>query len=52
MAAAENYRRLAAECLTLAQQLTDPDDRAKMLEMAEAWRRLARWSEDQERKKA
>ena len=38
---AEEYRRYAAECLELAQRLTDADTRAQLLEMAEAWRELA-----------
>jgi hypothetical protein len=51
MALAENYRRRAAECLALAQRISDPNDKAKMLEIAEAWRRLAEWADAQESKK-
>lgn len=51
MAAPDDYRRRAAECLALAQQIANPDDKAKMLEMAEAWRRLAEWHDQQDGKK-
>jgi hypothetical protein len=37
----ERYRRYAAECLRIAQQATDPAHKARLLEMAEAWQRLA-----------
>ncbi len=42
MATAEEYRRNAAECLALARQAKDSDDKARLLEMAEAWRALAK----------
>lgn len=41
MARAEDYRRYAAECLRVAQQLTDPTDKAKLVQMAQKWRELA-----------
>ena len=37
----EHCRRLAAECLWLAQERTNPTDKAVLLEMAQAWRELA-----------
>jgi hypothetical protein len=37
----ERYRGLAAECLRLAQQSSNPQDKALLLRMAEAWRELA-----------
>jgi hypothetical protein len=41
MPSAEDYRQYAAQCLALAQQVSDPDARAHLLEMAQAWRELA-----------
>ncbi len=41
MAKADEYRQRAAECMTLAQKTKDPADKAKLIEMAESWRRLA-----------
>ena len=41
MAKAEECRRHAAECLRLAQDAKTPDDRARLLQMAQAWRELA-----------
>ena len=41
MARAEEYRRYAAECLALAQRAVDPNDRARLLEMANAFNDLA-----------
>jgi hypothetical protein len=49
MTSAEEYRRLAAECLAVAQQITNPDDKAAMLEIAEACRRLAEWAAAKDR---
>jgi hypothetical protein len=41
MTSADDFRRYAAECVALAQQMTDPADKAHMLQMAQAWRELA-----------
>jgi hypothetical protein len=41
MARGDDYRRYAAECLALAQQTSNPDDKARLLQMAQAWRDLA-----------
>jgi hypothetical protein len=49
MTSADEFRRYAAECVTLAQQMSDPADKAHMLQMAQAWRDLA---EKQETKAA
>jgi hypothetical protein len=35
------YRQHAAECVLLAQQLTDPAEKATLLQMAKVWRELA-----------
>jgi hypothetical protein len=37
----DDYHRYAAECLALAQNTTDPSDKARLLQMAQAWRDLA-----------
>jgi hypothetical protein len=41
MTRAEIYRTYAAECLALAQKSQNPEDRARLLQMAQAWRQLA-----------
>ena len=41
MGRAENYRRYAAACLALAQRTDDPNDRAKLPELARAFDELA-----------
>jgi hypothetical protein len=41
MAAEDDCHRYAAECLALAQRTTDANDKARLLDMAEAWRALA-----------
>ena len=37
----ERYKDHAAECLRLAKQTTDTAQKARLLEMADAWQRLA-----------
>jgi hypothetical protein len=46
---ATEYRKRAADCLTLAQQLSVVRDRAAMVEMAQHWLELAQRAEEQER---
>jgi hypothetical protein len=41
MTPAETYRSHAAECIELAQKAQNPEDRARLLLMAQAWRQLA-----------
>ena len=41
MARAEDYRRYGAECRALAERAVDPNDRARLLKMAEAFDKLA-----------
>ena len=41
MATAEECRRHAAECLRLAQEAKTAEDRARLLQMAQAWNKLA-----------
>ena len=42
---AVDYRRYAAECVRLAQQVADSDDKARLLDMAETFRELANKNE-------
>jgi hypothetical protein len=37
----DRYRQLAAECVRIAHQISNPADKTLMLEMAEVWRQLA-----------
>jgi hypothetical protein len=37
----DRYRQYASECLRIAQQTSDNAQKARLLEMAEAWQRLA-----------
>ena len=41
MTSADDYRRYATECLRLARAASDPDDKVRLLQMAQAWRDLA-----------
>ena len=41
MDSAENYRDYAAKCLQLAQHAADAGDKARLLQMAQAWQALA-----------
>jgi hypothetical protein len=45
MASPEQYRRYAADCLTVAQQIGNPADRATLLLKAEIWLSLAEQAE-------
>jgi len=47
MTRAEDYRRYASECLALAQRAPDPNDRARLLEMASAFNLLAAKAESE-----
>jgi hypothetical protein len=41
MALEDDYRRYAAECVALAQAAANPNDKVRLLQMAQAWRDLA-----------
>ena len=41
MTARDEYLQFAEECLRLAKQAADPDTRARLLDMAQAWRDLS-----------
>jgi hypothetical protein len=47
MSRAHEYRHYAAECLRVAQTTSNPNDRQKMLEMAQKWCELADRAERQ-----
>jgi len=41
MSSADEYRRYAAECMVLAERLSDPVDKARLVHMAQAFMDLA-----------
>jgi hypothetical protein len=41
MASVDDYQRYAEQCLALALKSTNPADKARLLQMAQAWRDLA-----------
>ena len=43
---ATKWRQLAAEALAAAAEMTDPEAKAVMLDIAERYERLARYAED------
>jgi hypothetical protein len=51
MARREEFIRYAAECIALAQQTQNPVDRARFLQIAQAWRELAEKSSTQDEPK-
>ena len=44
--ALNEYRRHAAECLLIADEITDPNNKLLLVAMAQAWLRLARRAEE------
>jgi hypothetical protein len=50
MVSDDDYHRYAAECLALAQRTSDPNDKARLFDMAEAWRMLAQKRETSAKK--
>ena len=45
MSRVDEYRRYAAECLRIAQETSDPDAKARLLNMAQKWRELGKKAE-------
>lgn len=45
MSSGEDYRRFAAECLQLSEQINDPSHKVALQAMAVAWERLAAFVE-------
>jgi hypothetical protein len=52
MTSAEDYRRRAEECFAIACEINNPNDKATLLEIADAWRKLAHWAAAKERDEA
>ena len=48
MSRAEDYRHYAAECVRVAQAISNPHERARLLEMAQKWRDLSNKAEEAE----
>src|SRR5207247_1342892 len=48
MSRAEDYRRYAGECVRVAQAISDPHEKARLLEMAQKWRDLSNKAEEAE----
>jgi hypothetical protein len=44
--AMNEYRRHAAECLLLADEITDPNNKLLLVAMAQAWLKLAQRAEE------
>jgi len=51
MTSADEYRAFAQHCFALAQKTSDPNDRARLIQMAESWRELAERLETRQSKK-
>ena len=51
MTRAEKYRSYGAECIALAQKAKNTEDRARLLQMAQAWRELAERHEASDQQK-
>jgi hypothetical protein len=45
---ADNYRRYAAECVSMSERVGNPSDKAQFLKMATMWLRLAEFAEKNE----
>jgi hypothetical protein len=41
LSTADEYRRYAAECMALAERLASPDDKSRLIQMAQAFLELA-----------
>jgi hypothetical protein len=50
--AVDRYRQFAEKCVRVAQQTSNPNDKALLLEMAEVWRRLADKAEREDAERA
>jgi hypothetical protein len=48
MPSANDYRRYSAECLTLAERVTDSADKARLIQMAQAFLELANKQEQKD----
>ena len=46
MATADDFRRFSANCFTFAERISDPADKARLIEMAQKFLELA-WKQEQ-----
>jgi hypothetical protein len=46
MGTAEDFRRFCANCVTFAERVSDPADKARLIEMAQEFLELA-WKQEQ-----
>ena len=46
MSKPDRYKQRAAECVRMAENAGNPEDKAKLLQMADSWLRLAAKAED------
>ena len=51
MRASNEYRRLAGECMRIAETMSDPRGRATLMHMAGVWLELAQQAESGKREK-
>jgi hypothetical protein len=49
MASVENYLQYAEQCVALAAKSTNPADKARLLQMAQAWRDLSTKRKDEQK---
>jgi hypothetical protein len=49
MASVENYLQYAEQCVALAAKSTKPGDKARLLQMAQAWRDLSAKRDDEQK---
>lgn len=50
MASSKDYRRYAAECLDLVKRLENPEDKARLIEMAQNFLKMAEQQDVREKK--
>ena len=49
MASVENYLQYAEQCVALAAKSPNPGDKARLLQMAQAWRDLSTKRDDEQK---
>jgi hypothetical protein len=49
MASVENYLQYAEQCVALAAKCSNPGDKARLLQMAQAWRDLSTKRDDEQK---
>jgi hypothetical protein len=48
----DDYHAKAVHCVQMAQEIEDPDSKALLLEMAQAWIKLLQYVREKERERA